>query len=153
MNLRSAPCPFCEIIAGRSPASIVYEDDLVIAFTTIHQTRPGECLVIPKEHIDHFTDIANPLAAHIMVVGQELGRRMMAELKPLRIGMVVHGFGVAHAHLIVVPQRDPSDIVSGRHAYIDDGAIIFREDIIPPTDRRDLDIIAERLNIDYIVQT
>jgi Virulence protein RhuM family/HIT domain len=40
------------------------------------QFRQGECLVIPKAHIDHFTDIADDLAQRIMVVAQRIGRRM-----------------------------------------------------------------------------
>ncbi|MEC5399868.1 HIT family protein [Uliginosibacterium sp. H1] len=146
MEIDSA-CPFCEIVAGRAPASVVYADDVIIAFTTIRQTRAGECLVIPKAHIDHFTDIPDALAAHIMVVAQKLGRRMREAFDPLRVGMVVHGFGVAHAHLIVVPQHDPSDIVSGQHAFLDDGVIRFDGNLIPPTQRDELDAIAARLAI------
>ena len=88
-------CPFCEIAAGRGEASIVHTDAQALAFVTLRPTRPGECLVVPREHIDHFTDIPDDLAAHIMVVAQRIGRRMREELSPLRVGMVVHGFGVA----------------------------------------------------------
>ncbi len=92
-------CIFCQIIAGQAPASRVFEDDRIIAFMTFRPTRKGECTVLPKEHIDHFTDIRDDLAARIMVVSQKINRRMMAVLSPLRIGMVIHGFGVPHAHL------------------------------------------------------
>lgn len=41
-------CIFCEIVAGRAPASFVHEDELVVAFMTLQPTAPGECLVIPR---------------------------------------------------------------------------------------------------------
>lgn len=52
-----AECVFCEILAGRAPVSMIYEDDEVAAFMSLYPSRPGECLVIPKEHIDCFTDV------------------------------------------------------------------------------------------------
>jgi histidine triad (HIT) family protein len=140
-------CPFCEIAAGLGESSIVYADDRVLAFMTLHPTRPGECLVVPRDHIDHFTDIPDELAAHIMLVGQKIGRRMRQELSPLRVGMIVHGFGVAHAHLILVPQHHPNDIVSGRHAYLDKGEIRFGVQHLPTPPRSELDAMASRLTI------
>jgi len=138
-------CIFCQIIAGHAPASRVYEDDLCLAFMTLKPTRTGECTVIPKGHIDHFTDIPDELAAHLMVTAQHIGRNMMRQLSPLRVGMVVHGFGVPHAHLILVPQHDPHDITSGRHAFIEAGQIKFSNQHLPGCERDDLDRIAALL--------
>lgn len=138
-------CPFCEIAAGRGEASIVHADDWALAFMTLRPTRPGELLIVPRDHIDHFTDIPDDLAAHIMVIAQRIGRRMREELSPLRVGMIVHGFGVAHAHLILVPQHDPTDIVSGRHAYVENGEVRFDVGRISAASRSDLDVMASRL--------
>ncbi len=138
-------CTFCDIIAGDAPASLVHEDDKCLVFMTLRPTRPGECTIIPKDHIDHFTDIPDELAAHIMITAQYIGRNMMRQLSPLRVGMVVHGFGVAHAHLILVPQHDPHDIASGRHASIEEGHIKFSNHHIPVCDRKELDRIATLL--------
>ncbi len=140
-------CIFCQIIAGQAPASRVYEDDRIISFMTLRPTRNGECTVLPKEHIDHFTDIPDDLVSHIMVISQQIGRKMMEVLSPLRIGMVIHGFGLPHAHLILVPQQDPHDIVSSRHAYIEDGKVRFSDKHIEITDRQELDRIAALLSI------
>ena len=61
---------FCQIVARQSPASFVYEDDAVAAFMTLQPTAPGECLIIPKAHIDHFTDVPDDIAQRIMLVAQ-----------------------------------------------------------------------------------
>jgi histidine triad (HIT) family protein len=138
-------CIFCEIVAGRLPASVIYEDEHVLSFMTIKATRPGECLVIPKSHIDHFTDITDDLTSQIMRVGQRIGRRMRDVFPCDRVGYVVHGYGVAHAHLIIVPQQDAHDIVSARHMTLTDGEVKFGDDHIPPTPRDVLDHHAKLL--------
>lgn len=142
------PCPFCEIVAGRAPASIVYEDDAIAAFMTIQPTAPGECLVIPKRHIDHFTDVPDDLAERIIVAAQRIGRRMRAVFQPERIGYLVHGYGVAHAHLILVAQRGAHHLTSDRFAFVRGGRVAFDLRRIPIADRATLDEHARLLASD-----
>jgi histidine triad (HIT) family protein len=139
-------CPFCEIIAGRGPVSMIHEDEHVLAFMTLRPFAAGECTVIPREHIDHFTDVSDDVAQHIMLVAQRIGRRMREVFKPERVGMVVHGYGVPHAHLILVPQNGPYDITSARYASIEDGRIEFSLKHVPHTDRATLDAHARLLS-------
>lgn len=49
-------CLFCKIAQGEIPASVVYEDDAVIAFDDINPMMPVHVLVIPKEHHAHIAD-------------------------------------------------------------------------------------------------
>ncbi len=44
-------CLFCKIAAKQIPASIVYEDDDLMAFKDIHPAAPVHLLVIPKVHV------------------------------------------------------------------------------------------------------
>jgi histidine triad (HIT) family protein len=132
-------CVFCEIVAGRSPASIIYHDESVMAFMTIRPTAPGECLVIPKAHVDHFTDVDDETSKQIIVVAQRIGRRLRTAFKPLRVGMLVHGFGVAHAHLLVVPQHGIHHITSDRYIKVENGQIVFSQSYVPTADRATLD--------------
>ena len=50
-------CLFCKIIARDIPASIVYEDDRVLAFDDINPQAPMHVLVIPKRHIESLNDL------------------------------------------------------------------------------------------------
>src|SRR5215831_9731893 len=50
-------CLFCKIIERKIPASIVYEDDRVLAFDDISPQAPTHVLVIPKRHIGSLNDI------------------------------------------------------------------------------------------------
>jgi len=117
-----------------------------MAFMTLRPFAPGECTVIPREHIDHFTDVPDDMAARIMVAAQRIGRRMRTVFTPQRVGMVVHGYGVPHAHLIVVPQHGPFDITSGRYAYLENGQIAFGMKNIPLAARSTLDEHARLLS-------
>ena len=141
-------CIFCEIVAGRSPASIVYQDDVVMAFMTTRPTAPGECLVIPKAHVDHFTDVDDETAQRIIVVAQRIGRRLRTAFKPLRVGMVVHGFGVPHAHLLLVPQQGIHHITSDRYVRVQNGQLVFSQSFIPIPERSTLDEHARILAVD-----
>jgi len=50
-------CIFCKIIKKEIPASIVYEDEEVIAFKDINPVTPIHILVVPKKHIEKVTDL------------------------------------------------------------------------------------------------
>jgi len=60
-------CIFCEIVARRAPASIVYEDDETMAFKDIHPQAPMHVLVIPKLHIASVNDLEEQ---HIALMGK-----------------------------------------------------------------------------------
>jgi histidine triad (HIT) family protein len=145
VSQQTSACIFCEIVAGRAPVSLIHEDDLVSAFMGIQPTAPGECLVIPKAHIDHFTDLPDALAERIIVVAQRIGRQIRTMFQPQRVGYVVHGYGVAHAHLIIVPQHGPYHLTSDRFARIEDGRIVFDLANVPFADRAQLDAQARAL--------
>ncbi|HEU4839444.1 MAG TPA: HIT family protein [Micavibrio sp.] len=127
-------CAFCEIVKGHAPSSKIYEDDLVIAILDIRQIRPGHCMVIPKIHIDRFTDLDDALAGHMCRIGNKIGRKIQKELNPVRIGFAVAGFGVAHAHYHVVPMHEPFDITSSRYAIIKNGIVSYETEHIPLSD-------------------
>lgn len=46
-----ADCLFCGIAAGRVPATLVYQDDEVVAFRDIAPQAPVHVLVIPRKHV------------------------------------------------------------------------------------------------------
>jgi histidine triad (HIT) family protein len=55
-----ADCLFCRMVAGDVPTTVVYEDDLTLAFRDIGPQAPTHVLVIPKAH---HADIAALVAA------------------------------------------------------------------------------------------
>ncbi|HVD60165.1 MAG TPA: HIT family protein [Gemmatimonadaceae bacterium] len=142
----SVRCVFCEIVAGRAPASFIFRDDVISAFMSIQPTAAGECLIIPNEHIDHFTDISDEVAERIMTLAQRIGRRMRAVFPLERVGYLVHGYGVAHAHFMIVPQQGPHHLTSDRLARLADGRIVFDLSSIKIAERATLDEQARLLS-------
>jgi histidine triad (HIT) family protein len=51
-------CLFCKIINRETPASIVYEDDRLIAINDINPQAPVHVLVIPKRHIASLDELS-----------------------------------------------------------------------------------------------
>jgi len=52
-------CLFCKIIDREIPASIVYEDDSVLAFNDINPQAPTHVLIVPKRHIATLADLTD----------------------------------------------------------------------------------------------
>lgn len=55
-NLNSKNCIFCQIVSGKLPTSLRYEDEDIIAFDDINPNAPIHVLVIPKIHIESLAD-------------------------------------------------------------------------------------------------
>jgi histidine triad (HIT) family protein len=45
-------CVFCEIVAGRIPSRLAYQDDQLLAFHDINPQAPTHVLLVPKRHIE-----------------------------------------------------------------------------------------------------
>jgi len=58
-------CVFCDIVAGKAPASVAYEDDTVIAIMTIGPVNPGHVMVMPKQHIAYLADMDEDTGVHL----------------------------------------------------------------------------------------
>ncbi len=50
-------CLFCKIAAQQIPATVVYEDDELLAFKDINPAAPVHLLIIPKRHISTLSDV------------------------------------------------------------------------------------------------
>src|SRR5688500_10732901 len=57
-------CIFCKIAAGEIPATIVFKNEHVTAFTDLNPQAPTHILVIPNQHIGSVDDILNDETAN-----------------------------------------------------------------------------------------
>lgn len=53
---RGGPCVFCEIVAGRPPATLVWEDADAVAFEPLNPVTDGHVLVVPRLHVADATE-------------------------------------------------------------------------------------------------
>jgi len=72
-----AECLFCKIVNREIPASIVYEDERILAFNDVNPQAPTHVLIVPKAHIATLNDLS---ANDDQIVG-ELVRRAAAIAK------------------------------------------------------------------------
>jgi histidine triad (HIT) family protein len=51
-------CLFCRLVRKEIPASVIYEDERVLAFSDINPQAPLHALVVPKRHIPTLNDLS-----------------------------------------------------------------------------------------------
>ncbi len=107
-------CVFCAIIDERAPASVVYEDDEVLAFMDINPVTPGHLLVVPRRHLPTLADLDDALGGHLFNVATRLAAALRAsDVRSDGINLFYADGEAAlqeifHAHLHVIP-RYPGD--------------------------------------------
>jgi histidine triad (HIT) family protein len=122
-------CVFCNIIAKTTPAQVVLEDDLTIAFLDARPLFPGHVLLVPKTHVETLADadpsLLGPLFANVQRLMRALGHEegLAAEGTFVAVNNKISQ-SVPHLHVHVVPRRK-KDGLKGffwpRHAYPPDG--------------------------------
>ena len=109
-----ADCIFCRIIAKEVPSHAVWENDRFLAFLNIRPVNPGHLLIIPKEHIDPVFGMPDALYQELFETAKALSTPLQKAMNSARVGMVIEGFGVSHAHLHLVPINSPHELDSTR---------------------------------------
>jgi diadenosine tetraphosphate (Ap4A) HIT family hydrolase len=101
---------FTKVLSGELPGRFVYRDDVCAAFLTIAPITPGHTLVVPVVEVDHWIDLDDDTAAHLMVVARRVGVAQQRELAPNRVALIIAGLEVPHTHLHVLPIHSERDI-------------------------------------------
>jgi histidine triad (HIT) family protein len=71
-------CIFCQIVAGKSPSQMLYQDERVSAFRDIHPVAPTHVLVVPNRHIASVNDLApedEALVGHLYTVARQIAQQ------------------------------------------------------------------------------
>jgi histidine triad (HIT) family protein len=104
------PTIFTRILDGDIPGRFVWRDDQCAAFLTIEPMNPGHTLVVPIAEVDHWIDLDDDLAAHVFGVAKTIGRALQQGFRPARVGVIIAGMEVPHAHVHVVPINEETDL-------------------------------------------
>jgi histidine triad (HIT) family protein len=94
---------FSRIIDGEIPGRFVWRDADVVAFLPIALLAPGHTLVVPIEPVDHWIDLDPGLNARVWTVAQTLSQALDSIYHPTKVGVLVVGEEVPHAHVHLVP--------------------------------------------------
>lgn len=107
---------FTKIIKGEIPCYKIYEDEKVFAMLDIEPLSNGHVLVIPKKQVDLLWDLEQSDYDYLWQIAKKIAQKIQAEMKPIRVGVVVEGFGVPHAHIHLVPLYD-KNVLQLHHGY------------------------------------
>ena len=103
-------CVFCEILAGKEPASFLYRDEICAAFMDIQPVNPGHLLVIPNRHARSLAELEEETGAQLFRVGRRLAgalRQSGVRCEGVNLFLAdgaAAGQEVFHVHLHVIPR-------------------------------------------------
>ncbi len=60
-------------------------------------------MVVPIDEIDHWIDAPPDLVSHLFDVAQRIGKAQQLAFNCTRVGVIVAGYEVPHAHIHVIP--------------------------------------------------
>ena len=105
-------CPFCQLVDNRDELLVVGAHSA--AFLDVNPIRPGHVLVVPKEHEPDFFNLDDEVHLDIMRLAKRVARAQQRVFSPLRVGLLVAGLDVPHAHMHLIPMHDYHDVTSKR---------------------------------------
>jgi diadenosine tetraphosphate (Ap4A) HIT family hydrolase len=115
---------FTMIINGDIPGTFVHRDEHCVVFMSINPMAPGHALVVPIVEIDHWIDAPPELSAHLFVVAHRIGRAQQEAFGCEKVGMIIAGYEVAHAHIHLVPTNEMSEL-----SFANAAASVSRDDL------------------------
>ena len=102
-------CIFCKIVQKQAPSSIIYEDNLVIAFLDIKPASEGHILVISKEHYEGIFDIPSELLGKVYQVTKTVANAAKQALNADGMNIMQQNGRAAnqeifHLHVHIIPR-------------------------------------------------
>ncbi len=113
---RQTDCAFCDILAGRLPATVIAEDAECIAFIDLRQFHDGHVLVIPRAHVADLRSATDHTAVAVMRMLVRV-TRAVSERFPGDGLSIWHSAGpgahqeVPHLHFHVHPRYVGDDVL------------------------------------------
>ena len=105
-------CLFCNIAQRKVNSDIIYEDDLVVAFSDISPKAPIHKLIIPRQHIATVNDANEKdaqLLGHMILTARQLAHDLAIAEDGYRLVFNVNrhaGQVIYHIHLHLLGGRD-----------------------------------------------
>jgi histidine triad (HIT) family protein len=130
-------CLFCRIVAGREPASVIYEDGDVLAFMDLRQVERGHSLVIPRRHVRDIFDLDDETGSQLFGVIRRVALATRNAFLPDGMSIwqsnVPPWQEVLHLHFHIMPRHHGDNVLriypglpapSGRAALEEQAALV-----------------------------
>src|SRR5262245_11939049 len=109
-------CIFCRIVEGQTPAHIVWSDAEHVAFLDIHPITAGHVVLVPRMHVAWVEELSADAHRRLFERVRILSVPVAAAAGAPHAGIAVEGYGVAHAHVHLVPIWKGGDLDPCRQA-------------------------------------
>lgn len=103
---------FTRIVQGEIPAYKVAEDDNYLAFLDIFPVAKGHVLCIPKKEIDYLFDLDDETYTGLQLFAKKVARGLKKAVPCAKVGVMVLGLEVPHAHIHLVPMQTEADLLN-----------------------------------------
>ncbi len=103
-------CVFCEVLAGRLPASVVMREGRCTAFMDIQPVNAGHVLVVPDDHAASLAELPEDAGARLFRTAQKVAAALYGSgLRCEGVNLLLAdgeaaGQDVFHVHLHVIPR-------------------------------------------------
>ncbi|WP_214413927.1 HIT family protein [Sphaerisporangium fuscum] len=117
MDTSGDPCVFCDVVEGRTEASVAFRDDVVIVIMNGNPVNPGHAVVVSRTHASGLEDLDDEVGAHMWCVARRVARGLR------RCGLRCEGVNVwlgdgeaalqevFHTHIHVFPRFEGDNVV------------------------------------------
>ncbi len=102
---------FSKIVRGEIPCYKVAESDDYMAFLDINPLVKGHTLVIPKKETDYYFDLDDATMVGLSLFAKSVALAIKAAIPCERVGVMVIGDEVPHAHVHLVPFHHARDMI------------------------------------------
>ncbi len=102
---------FTKIVNGEIPAYKIAEDNNCLAFLDISPAAKGHTLVIPKKEVDYLFDLDDTLYSNLQLFAKKVAVGLKKAVPCVKVGVLVLGLEVPHAHIHLIPMQDESDVL------------------------------------------
>ncbi len=101
---------FTKIVRGEIPSYKVAESECCYAFLDINPLARGHTLVIPKKEVDYIFDLDDELYGALFAFARKVGLAIESVTPCKRMGLIVFGLDVPHAHIHLIPINKAADM-------------------------------------------
>ena len=101
---------FTRIIEGDLPGTFVHRDERCAVFMSINPLATGHCLVVPTREVDHWVDLKIDESQHLFTVAHQIAQAQRAAFPCDKVGMIIAGYEVPHAHIHLIPTTNMSQL-------------------------------------------
>jgi diadenosine tetraphosphate (Ap4A) HIT family hydrolase len=114
-EIKKDDCVFCKIVRGDIPVASFWEDEKFLAFLAIDPNTEGFSVIIPKDHFgSDVLKMPDDMLCQFILASKKVSKILENYYADVgRVGLVMEGTGIDHAHIKLVPMHGTEHMKRG----------------------------------------